>query len=85
MIDLHSHSSASDGLLSPADSAFYAAEKGLTTWALTDHDTVDGLKDAAKVCMETGVNFVPGIEITIAWPTGEFHLLGLGLRKKVKN
>ncbi len=82
MIDLHSHSSASDGLLSPADSARYAAEKGLTTWALTDHDTVDGLKDAAKVCLETGVNFVPGIEITIAWPTGEFHLLGLGLRKK---
>ncbi len=82
MIDLHSHSSASDGLLSPADSARYAAEKGLTTWALTDHDTVDGLKDAAKVCMQTGVNFVPGIEITIAWPTGEFHLLGLGLRKK---
>ncbi len=82
MIDLHSHSSASDGLLSPADSARYAAQKGLTTWALTDHDTVDGLKDAAKVCLETGVNFVPGIEITIAWPTGEFHLLGLGLRKK---
>ncbi len=82
MIDLHSHSSASDGLLSPGDSARYAAEKGLTTWALTDHDTVDGLKDAAKVCLQTGVNFVPGIEITIAWPTGEFHLLGLGLRKK---
>lgn len=82
MIDLHSHSSASDGLLSPADSARYAAQKGLTTWALTDHDTVDGLKDAAKVCLETGVNFIPGIEITIAWPTGEFHLLGLGLRKK---
>lgn len=82
MIDLHSHSSASDGLLSPADSARYAAEKNLTTWALTDHDTVDGLYDAAKVCLETGVNFVPGIEITIAWQTGEFHLLGLGLRQK---
>lgn len=82
MIDLHSHSSASDGILSPADSARYAFEKKLTVWALTDHDTVDGLNDAAKVCLETGVNFIPGIEITVAWPEGEFHLLGLGLRRK---
>ncbi len=81
MIDLHSHSSASDGILSPADSARYAAEKNLTVWALTDHDTTDGLSDAAKVCLETGVNFIPGIEINISWPTGEFHLLGLGLRR----
>jgi len=82
MIDLHSHSSASDGILSPSDSARYAFEKKLTVWALTDHDTVDGLNDAAKVCLETGVNFIPGIEITVAWPEGEFHLLGLGLRRK---
>ncbi len=81
MIDLHTHSSASDGLLSPRESAFYAAEKKLTTWALTDHDTVAGLKEAAKACSERGINFIPGIEITIAWPTGEFHLLGLGLKK----
>jgi len=81
MIDLHSHSAASDGVLSPADSARYAHEKKLSTWALTDHDTVDGLKEAAHVCAECGINFVPGIEINIAWPTGEFHLLGLGLRR----
>lgn len=81
MIDLHSHSSASDGLLSPADSARYAFEKNLKVWALTDHDTVDGLYDAAKVCAECGITFVPGIEINIAWPSGEFHLLGLGLRR----
>ncbi len=81
MIDLHSHSAASDGILSPADSARYAIEKKLTTWALTDHDTVDGLKDAAKVCAEAEINFIPGIEINIVWPAGEFHLLGLGLRR----
>lgn len=82
MIDLHTHSSASDGLLSPEDSARYAAEKKLSTWALTDHDTVDGLKAAAKTCIECSLNFIPGIEITVDWPTGEFHLLGLGLRRE---
>ena len=76
MIDLHSHSSASDGLLSPADSAKYAIEKKLKVWALTDHDTVDGLREAAKICMESDIIFDPGIEINIQWPTGEFHLLG---------
>jgi len=81
MIDLHSHSSASDGIFSPADSARYAIEKKLDVWALTDHDTVDGLRDAAKVCMESDIIFDPGIEINIAWSTGEFHLLGHGLRK----
>lgn len=81
MIDLHSHSTASDGILSPADSAHYAIEKGLSVWALTDHDTVSGLYDAAKVCLENEIIFVPGIEINVQWPTGEFHLLGLGLQK----
>lgn len=81
MIDLHSHSTASDGILSPADSARYAVEKGLSVWALTDHDTVSGLYDAAKVCLENEIIFVPGIEINVQWPTGEFHLLGLGLQK----
>lgn len=81
MIDLHSHSAASDGILSPADSARYAIENGLSVWALTDHDTVSGLYDAAKVCLENEIIFVPGIEINVQWPTGEFHLLGLGLQK----
>ncbi|MCR5725672.1 MAG: PHP domain-containing protein [Treponema sp.] len=79
MIDLHSHSSASDGKLSPTDSARYAAEHNMTVWALTDHDTVAGLHDAAVACKEAGIVFVPGIEITVEWPTGEFHLLGHGL------
>ena len=82
MIDLHTHSSASDGILLPEEFALYVAEKNLSVWALTDHDTVDGLKAAAKTCLKTGVIFVPGIEINIAWPCGEFHLLGLGLRRK---
>lgn len=83
MIDLHSHSTASDGLFSPKESAEYAIQKNLKVWALTDHDTTDGLSEAAKTCAESGsgIIFVPGIEINIRWPSGEFHLLGMGLRK----
>jgi predicted metal-dependent phosphoesterase TrpH len=81
MIDLHSHSTASDGLLSPADSARYAASCGLSVWALTDHDTVSGLAEADAAANSAGVTFVPGIELNIEWPTGEFHLLGLGLKQ----
>ena len=83
MIDLHSHSAASDGARSPADSARYAIEKKLRVWALTDHDTVDGLREAASTCAAecSGMVFVPGIELNIAWPSGEFHLLGLGLKR----
>ena len=83
MIDLHSHSSASDGIFSPKEAAEYAIGKKLKVWALTDHDTTDGLAEAAKTCAasESGIIFVPGIEINVRWPSGEFHLLGLGLRK----
>ena len=83
MIDLHSHSSASDGICSPQKAAEYAIQKNLKVWALTDHDTVEGLSEAARTCAESesGIIFVPGIEINVSWPTGEFHLLGLGLRK----
>lgn len=83
MIDLHSHSSASDGAFSPADSARYAIQKKLRVWALTDHDTTSGLSEAAKTCFQEcpEMIFVPGIEINIAWDSGEFHLLGLCLQK----
>jgi 3',5'-nucleoside bisphosphate phosphatase len=79
MIDLHSHSSASDGMLSPAAAAVYASQHNLSVWALTDHDTVSGLPEAAGAAKAAGLIFVPGVELNIAWPTGEFHLLGLGL------
>lgn len=83
MIDLHSHSSASDGVFSPKEAAEYAIGKKLKVWALTDHDTTDGLCEACETCAksDSGIIFVPGIEINVRWPTGEFHLLGLGLRK----
>ena len=81
MIDLHTHSTASDGTYSPSELVNYAANKGVTALALTDHDTTNGLLEAQKAAQELGITFVPGIEISIDWPTGEFHLLGLGLQR----
>lgn len=80
MLDLHTHSTASDGSLSPAELAAKAAASGLSAFALTDHDTVAGLPEAAKAATGLGLRFVPGIEIEIAFEPGEFHLLGLDIR-----
>lgn len=79
MIDLHTHSKVSDGILNPKDLIFYGASKGVSIMALTDHDTVDGLEEAQNAADEKGILFVPGVELNVEWPTGEFHLLGLGL------
>lgn len=80
MIDLHTHSACSDGQLSPTDLISFAASQGVSVLALTDHDTVSGLPDAEKKAQELHMTFVPGVELNIEWPTGEFHLLGLGLK-----
>ncbi len=81
MVDLHSHSTASDGRLSPSELVSLAVSRGLTALALTDHDTVAGLTEAAVACSSQGLTFVPGIELEVETETGEFHLLGLGLKQ----
>lgn len=81
MIDLHSHSTASDGRLSPTDLVDRAQRRGLKALALTDHDTVDGLAEAQNAARSRGIALVPGIEIDVEWDRGEFHLLGLGLAR----
>ncbi|HAH61122.1 MAG TPA: PHP domain-containing protein [Treponema sp.] len=80
MIDLHIHTNASDGQYSPAELIQKAAEKGVSVLAVTDHDTVAGLAEAGASAEKADITFVPGIELNIEWPTGEFHLLGLGIR-----
>ncbi len=80
MIDLHVHTTASDGQYSPAQIIRKAAEKNLKAIAITDHDTVAGLQEAKEAGRELGVTVVPGIELNITFPTGEFHLLGLGIK-----
>ncbi|MBO7136426.1 MAG: PHP domain-containing protein, partial [Spirochaetaceae bacterium] len=57
------------------------AEQKLSAIALTDHDSTDGIEAAAKQAEIEKIDFIPGIELTISWPTGEFHLLGLGIKK----
>ena len=89
MIDLHTHSSASDGSFSPSSLMAEAAKRHITAIALTDHDTTGGLEEAAKAALELGIHFIPGIELEIDREQesaavnagGEFHLLGLGISR----
>lgn len=84
MIDLHTHSNASDGDLSPALLIREAANQGLRAVALTDHDTTEGLEGAKNEAEAMGIHFIPGIEININWKpvssigTSSPELCGLG-------
>ncbi|MDR1399742.1 MAG: PHP domain-containing protein [Treponema sp.] len=81
MIDLHTHSTASDGSLSPTALVHAAAEQDITVLALTDHDTLAGVSEAEQAAKQKDIRFIPGIEIEISWEPGEFHLLGLDVSK----
>lgn len=76
MIDLHLHSNASDGSLSPSEVIRLASSSGLSAAALTDHDTADGIPEALSEASDSGIEFIPGIEMTCIWRTTEIHLLG---------
>ena len=75
-IDLHAHTTASDGSLSPADLVREAAGLGLNALAVTDHDTVAGLPEAIQAASEAGLDLVPGVELSVEDDGGRFHLLG---------
>ena len=87
IVDLHTHSTASDGRFTPAALVEKAHEAGVSVLALTDHDSIDGLDEAAEAAAKLGIHFVRGVELEIDWPeigtmeTREFHLLGLGFGK----
>ncbi len=76
MIDLQTHTTASDGTCTPTELLRLAREAGLSAVGITDHDTVAGLPEATAAAAEEGVELVPGIEISVDYPNGEFHLLG---------
>jgi predicted metal-dependent phosphoesterase TrpH len=76
IIDIHTHSKASDGEYSPVELAERAAASGLTVWGLCDHDTVAALKTAADAARGRGIRFVPGIELSAFLDRQEIHLLG---------
>lgn len=75
--DLHCHSSVSDGLLAPADLVVRAAERGVKFLALTDHDDIDGLAEAAAAAKQLGVQLINGVEISVSWRNHTVHIVGL--------
>jgi predicted metal-dependent phosphoesterase TrpH len=77
LIDLHVHSTASDGSYTPAEVVRQAKEGGLAAIALTDHDTVDGLAEAMAAGEQLGLEVIPGVEISAQYPGGTMHILGL--------
>jgi 3',5'-nucleoside bisphosphate phosphatase len=76
-VDLHCHSNVSDGVLAPAAVASYARKAGVDVWALTDHDEVGGVAIARKAAADVGMQFVPGVEISITWANATVHIVGL--------
>ena len=76
MIDLHTHTTASDGLLTPRDLVAAAADRGVEVLGVTDHDTLDGLDEALAAGDAAGVTVVPGVELSTTIPGPEIHILG---------
>lgn len=81
-IELHSHSTQSDGLYSPSQLAQKMRETGVVGWALTDHDTTSGCAEAQNASRELGLGFISGIEIS-AQEGRTIHILGLGVDPKL--
>lgn len=79
-VDLHLHSSRSDGSDAPARVVERAAEHGLAAIAITDHDTLSGLAEGATEAAARGIEFLPGTEVSAECDGIELHILGLGVR-----
>jgi len=74
--DLHNHTTASDGLLAPAQLIEYAVQKELACIAITDHDTIDGIDEAITAGEKYRIEIIPGIEINTQLASNEIHILG---------
>lgn len=78
-VDLHCHSTVSDGVLTPDQVAQRAHEHGVNLWALTDHDELAGLALAQQTATDLGMQFIPGVEISVTWLNKTVHIVGLGI------
>jgi hypothetical protein len=78
-VDLHNHSYYSDGVFSPTEVVRLADEADCNLFALTDHDTTDGLAEAQQMADELSVNLVSGVEISALWRNMTIHIVGLGI------
>jgi predicted metal-dependent phosphoesterase TrpH len=77
-VDLHTHTTASDGSLTPTELVTQAKGLGLAALAVTDHDTIGGLAEAQAAAARCGLAFLPGVELSVEDAGGRFHLLGYG-------
>lgn len=78
-VDLHCHSSVSDGVLAPAVLAERASRNGVDVWSLTDHDELSGLAEAGRAARELGMVFIPGVEVSTTWANQTVHVVGLNV------
>jgi 3',5'-nucleoside bisphosphate phosphatase len=78
-VDLHMHSSISDGGKTPSEVMQYAADYGVCVVSLTDHNTIDGLEEAQEQAESLGMRFIPGIEIDTTYHDLDWHILGYGI------
>lgn len=81
MIDLHVHTTASDGTFTPSDVVLLAKKAGLAAMAVTDHDTVNGIDEAVDKAKEVNLELIPGIEISVG-DTENIHIIGLYIEHK---
>jgi len=82
LVDFHTHSHFSDGVLAPAPLVERARQRGVGTLALTDHDTTAGLAEARAACEASGIRFVPGVELSATWRNQTIHLVGLQIDER---
>ena len=78
-IDLHCHSTISDGLLTPVQLVERAALRGVETLALTDHDDIAGLVEARQTAAAKNITFINGVEISVSWRGRTLHIVGLDI------
>lgn len=81
-VDLHVHSTKSDGSFTPAELVSHALEIGLSAFALSDHDTVDGIDEAMEAAKGTGLEVIPAIEFSTEYEGKDIHILGLYIDHK---
>ena len=81
-VDLHCHSTVSDGALAPADVAVRAKAGGVDVWALTDHDEIGGIPEAREAAHALGMHYVTGVEISVTWAGHTIHIVGLQFDEK---
>lgn len=77
-IDLHTHSTCSDGMLTPTELLTKAKEQNVEVFSLTDHDTLTGLEEAQEAADELGIKLIPGVELSVQWSGIPLHMVVLG-------